>query len=592
MESCTEFLETTTIHGIPRIGSAKKILKLFWLLIVFIGFSSAFYLIYNALKSYQESPIMTTLETFPIAEAKFPKVTVCPPKGTLTNMNYDLTKVGGKSMSGDDKEEFVKVVTDLIIDQEIQDIVEQDSSYKMENKYKSWFHGFTQFELPQFKQKESFIIFSTENSSAIETPYYGQNYSSSTFPFKLNYILAVHPPSNVTDPENYRSVLEIEMDTKEDKIDGGGEEIIDLTPTDLRLNVESFQLTGKKTIKRKFPLPQRKSKRTYIYTLNFKRDLGNKDLEGWNKKRVTGMKATWYTIDKEGNRVYLPSDSVLANSKNQELVKFVKIGQHLRNKGLENVEEILKTSVKVFRKDLFIKDGRSVQNRCNNGMFWDWEFSPVLDSLTSEHNVSDEDLKKVTTSEEIIEAVGKVFVTLVSCPKEKWTAWFEFYRDLFSKYKLSIVILNLVRISKMSRMNNLLQEAAIADALLDQLLLKYDLQYRNIEKISSGLALTSKGFSDDSIFSISNHPVHILEQEKMNPSAFIPFCRVGDNNSSDLRVQFDKLGQPICDAFKPRALYDQVQWQWSVTKFKLQTLLFRFATALILVHSVLKSRKL
>ena len=42
-------------------------------------------------KSFDEwvnHPITTTIETLPISEVRFPKITVCPPKNTFTNLNY------------------------------------------------------------------------------------------------------------------------------------------------------------------------------------------------------------------------------------------------------------------------------------------------------------------------------------------------------------------------------------------------------------------------------------------------------------------------------------------------------------------------
>ena len=76
-----EFLETSSIHGLPRIASSKKAaLKLFWLLTILVGFSVAGSLIYKAIRGYDEDPFVTKIETFPIAELKFPSITVCPPK--------------------------------------------------------------------------------------------------------------------------------------------------------------------------------------------------------------------------------------------------------------------------------------------------------------------------------------------------------------------------------------------------------------------------------------------------------------------------------------------------------------------------------
>ena len=69
-----EFLESSTVHGVSYISSARNIpTKLFWISIVIMGFSTAGYLINNAFLDWEKSPIDTSIETFP-------KIVVCPPK--------------------------------------------------------------------------------------------------------------------------------------------------------------------------------------------------------------------------------------------------------------------------------------------------------------------------------------------------------------------------------------------------------------------------------------------------------------------------------------------------------------------------------
>ena len=91
MQNLQEFLETSTIHGFPRIASStKRYLKIFWFLVVVTGFSVSGSFIYNALYDFENKPFTTTTETFPISQLKFPSMIVCPPKGSFTNLNYDL----------------------------------------------------------------------------------------------------------------------------------------------------------------------------------------------------------------------------------------------------------------------------------------------------------------------------------------------------------------------------------------------------------------------------------------------------------------------------------------------------------------------
>ena len=90
MEGVSTFFASSTIHGLSYIASSRKYVKLFWILVVVTGVTGALFLIKESFDYWSESPIKTTEETLPIADIKFPKVTVCPPKNTYTDLNYDL----------------------------------------------------------------------------------------------------------------------------------------------------------------------------------------------------------------------------------------------------------------------------------------------------------------------------------------------------------------------------------------------------------------------------------------------------------------------------------------------------------------------
>lgn len=55
-----------------------------------------------------------------------------------------------------------------------------------------------------------------------------------------------------------------------------------------------------------------------------------------------------------------------------------------------------------------------------------------------------------------------------------------------------------------------------------------------------------------------NHPVHVYNQNEMNPSSFIPFCKFGGNFSLINTVQNNHFPIPTCNAFKPRLIENQV----------------------------------
>ena len=69
------------------------------MLIVAACFCTAIYMITNSYNEWQTSPVSTTITTHPITELKFPAVTVCPPKGTNTALNYALRNIKTDSLT-------------------------------------------------------------------------------------------------------------------------------------------------------------------------------------------------------------------------------------------------------------------------------------------------------------------------------------------------------------------------------------------------------------------------------------------------------------------------------------------------------------
>ena len=117
MEDIKCFLESSTIHGLAYISTSnRKLLRLFWSVIITAGFSGAGVLIYDSFLSWAESPVKTTIETHPITDITFPKITVCPPKNTYTDLNYDLMMTENMTLDNDTRTELANYANELLID--------------------------------------------------------------------------------------------------------------------------------------------------------------------------------------------------------------------------------------------------------------------------------------------------------------------------------------------------------------------------------------------------------------------------------------------------------------------------------------------
>ena len=73
---------------------------------------------------------------------------------------------------------------------------------------------------------------------------------------------------------------------------------------------------------------------------------------------------------------------------------------------------------------------------------------------------------------------------------------------------------------------------------------------------------------NDFLQSMSNHPVHSMDQNvRIMPSSFIPFCEYG-GNMSVVGMTLDGFDLPICDKFRPKMLEGQLCYQIDVNEVK------------------------
>ena len=116
MDGVRNFLESSSIHGLSYISTTRKLTRLFWSLVVLTGFTVAFLIIQESFGSWSESPIKTTIETLPISDIKFPKVTVCPPKNTYTDLNYDLMMTENMTLTKGMRDEMFEYAFDVLME--------------------------------------------------------------------------------------------------------------------------------------------------------------------------------------------------------------------------------------------------------------------------------------------------------------------------------------------------------------------------------------------------------------------------------------------------------------------------------------------
>ena len=67
---------------------------------------------------------------------------------------------------------------------------------------------------------------------------------------------------------------------------------------------------------------------------------------------------------------------------------------------------------------------------------------------------------------------------------------------------------------------------------------------------------------------MTNHPVHIVDEDgSFSPTAMIPFCDFGGNMSA-MGVKIDQFDVPVCSSFKAKLYKDQLCYSVDPNKFK------------------------
>ena len=150
MDILREFLDSSSIAGLTQVANNKGIIRLFWTIVVILGFAVSGLLIQMSFMSWAESPVRTTIETVPIKELTFPKVTVCPPKNTYTNLNYDLMRAKNMTINNETREELSNFAMAVLQDYLQENFMANLSKIQERDRFYNWYHAvsYTHLTLP------------------------------------------------------------------------------------------------------------------------------------------------------------------------------------------------------------------------------------------------------------------------------------------------------------------------------------------------------------------------------------------------------------------------------------------------------------
>ena len=199
MHEFRSFLESSTIHGLTYISSTRKYVRLFWIFVVITGFSAASFMIYESFQAWEESPVSTNIETLPITEITFPKVTVCPPKDTYTDLNYDLMMTENMNISNEVRNNLLNYARNLLKDHLHHVVMTNFSKISEDNLYRKWYQGYTKIQGPHWSDHYNinFHWDSYATSGTIKTENFGKKFDIDKVDPDIMYQITIHPPQSV-----------------------------------------------------------------------------------------------------------------------------------------------------------------------------------------------------------------------------------------------------------------------------------------------------------------------------------------------------------------------------------------------------------
>ena len=413
MVGVNTFLEASTIHGLNYISTTKKYARLFWIIVVVAGFGTAGYMIKTSFVDWAANPIRTTLETVPISKIKFPKVTVCPPENTYTDLNYDLMVAENATLTEEMRDELVNYSEKVIVEHVYMDDFD---ILQEENRFYNWYHGYTKISRPFTNEKGlNFILQTTATSGSVNTEYFGEQYQSHLVKRNVKYYVYVYPPVSVRTNPNVTLHFKVEklsmtgMSVGWDNVvigsgSGSGSNL------DAGLSSATFNFT---------PPAESADSRWICLTRN---NITIEEIKTMDMESMPGFKVSWYYTGL-GNE--MPTNFNVIEKEEELFRAFINLVQRL---DAQKAWLYVKTA-----RNLFLNSYNESESDCTH-LLPNEDMRKNVKVLMLLLNITTAPAHKNKLAKDIINDGAKMFLFLNSCPNtQKKKKLFSFFKQVFKK---------------------------------------------------------------------------------------------------------------------------------------------------------------
>ena len=154
------------------------------------------YLIKDAYSDWLSSPYSTTITTHPIDDLDFPTVTVCPPKGSHSALNYDVMKADKNSLLKKDRKNLKTEINKIFIEAPHQEYIRTMVAVANPENMKQIFEGFQ--SVPRSDPGDrGFEVRMWSNNGSWHTPWFGEEHETNYYKKDKYYNLLIEMPKDL-----------------------------------------------------------------------------------------------------------------------------------------------------------------------------------------------------------------------------------------------------------------------------------------------------------------------------------------------------------------------------------------------------------
>ena len=309
MDQFKEFLESSTIGGLSYISTTRRTSKIFWIIVVLTTFTISFVEIWNLFQDWEKNPIKTTTETLPIYQLTLPNITVCPPKNSFLNLNYDIVVSEKVKVDNETRQGFLEYAIKVVQDDYHTELMRNLSKLDDPKRFYNWYRGYSFVHYPFFNEKRlehstlqennavtssiidnqlAYEIFTSATSGNISTKHFDEDFDEEKIERDLYVRVFVLPPPSVKGNVNATLILEIKKISLQDEENPQNAEmwINDHYAIANNLNNWSLNVSGSH-------MTQYKDKDDFGYSVRINRKLSENDILNNKQKKMPGFRFLW-----------------------------------------------------------------------------------------------------------------------------------------------------------------------------------------------------------------------------------------------------------------------------------------------------------